>query len=508
MLESHRSYRRYLVLLVVLSAATVRSSIDAQSPDTLEVRVFHGAPSRIVRLVDEQGRVDMRDGRSLHIVRPSGSSVCMVVVNANPMVFAYDFNAALDPTFLQLTPEAQLALGILGKLGVATASDASQMALPGQLTKLFNAMSVIAADVDLLSKAVAEAAAPGDLDEERGVANNHGLLLAKAGIRAIPITEGRLRNPKLGEYLDRLHVDATKAIETESAALTTEINEKDQQSSELNSTIAKLTKEIPTQTGAVKEANEKALAEATLRKAELGSDKAVAEEKKKALDMWKLTVPILVEHAKKSVTLSQKTVDDYDKASPSHRECSQVRDGRNSFTLKFGANDGVKTTLRSNEHVQLTVDAIFERPLIEVYPASFLVQRDDLRSYTIQDGSLMLSDQDTELQPRLGGMATITLWDRFEELRQVALSVGVGTNVIGGEGAIKDLMLLGTVSYRDSFRVGLGWGRVPIKKLKPGFGVGLPVPDDTTVDELFEEDHKWDFAIMFSVSGAKLGLGN
>jgi hypothetical protein len=501
-----------LLCLALFSVASAASPSAAQNPDTLNIKIYHGAPSRVVRMMDEAGRFETRDGSSMHIRRPIGSAVCLTLLNPNPVIFAYSVTATVDTSFSRLSLEVSTMLNFLRELSsAATSKDAAGAEVPDQVKKLLAAVELITKDVDALAKVTAtdEAAKPGILSEKDAIVSDHGLLVALTSIKGMSNGEGRLRNANVTDYLDKLLAEALLSVEGAKAAVLAQREAKDAKSKELLEESDQLKRDANSAaiSKVTKAKNASRIREIDVRRNLLGVEKDALDARMEKYDVWKNLLTTLVHDAKQSIAASRATFDTYEKASVNYRECSPVRDGRNSCTLKIGTKNDIKTNPRSNDPVQLTVDGIFQRPLVEAFPASFIVRSDDLRTYAIRGDTLQLETEKDKLQPRLGGMMTFTLFDRFEELRQLALSAGIGTNVVGGDGAVKDVMLLGTLSYRDVFRFGLGWGRVPTKKLKSAYAVGLPVPAGSKIDDLFDNDHAWDVAIMFSVSGAKIGMG-
>jgi hypothetical protein len=481
--------------------------------DTTFVHVAHGAPSRVFRFIERDGRFEQRDGRSLRIARPLGSNVCLSVQNANPVVFTYNFNAKVDTTFSQLPPEARLALGVLGGFLDVGAKDAAGAQLPKEVTALITAVGTLAADVESLAKATAKAAEPGTLDLTSGVASNHGLLQVQAGIAAIPASAGHLRNDKIVEFLEQQLGAAVGAIDAESAKAVEARDLVDAEAAKVRDELEKLP-ELPAvgtnpseEDRARRAALESTRSALGLRQASFGIAKEGYDARLGALGVVRLTLPSFVNEAKQSIAESRRLMQAYDKAAPVYRECAIVKEGLNALTLTFGTKDDYKTPLRNNVPVQVNVASIFQRSRLELYPASFLVRNSDLNTYSIQDQTLVLNDDTNRLNPTLGGVISLTLLDNLDELRHVAISVGAGSSVLGTEGVLKDLMLLTTFSYRDLFRFGAGGGYVPSKQLKPGLGIGLPVPAGSTVDNIVTTERKWEFVMMFSVSGAKLGLG-
>jgi hypothetical protein len=490
-----------------LAIGALHSRASGQPTDRVEVRVYHGAPSRVFRFVDSEGRTTLRDGTSLHLNLPTGGSVCYVVPNANPAVFTYAVNVGLDTTGAQLDSQAAKLASLLAQLVENTGADAASGYRPPAVQTFLKTLETISTESESLITLSQSAAAPGALDEGKAIVADHGYALIKRGIQAISKDDGHVRSEKAGEFVERQLATTLAAIASDRVAKARDFDVVSETLQSLTDRITSLEAELSKlKDKEKKQAKELEIAAAKVSKESAIATKAVTEAQLGALAIWAEALPVMANHAKLELASARKILDSYTSTSGEYRNCSSVRDGRNTLTLKFGTKDNFKTDLRASDSVSVVVDALFKRPRLEIYPAAFVVRHGDVPTYEIRNDSLLLGGQDTKLDPRLGAMATITLFDRFDELRSVALSAGLGTNIVGGEDPITDLMAQMTVSYRDLFRVGVGGGFVPVKELKTGLTVGAPVPPGTKSSDLFVTKHRWDLVILFSLSSLKIGL--
>jgi hypothetical protein len=209
-----------------LLLAALGSRAAAQSGDTVEVHVYHGTPSRIVRMIDERGAVSMRDGRRARFYAAAGDAVCVSVANANPLLFSYAVNSVVDTTALGLSQSAKdfVQAIALASGGNGVGLDAAGFRFPNEVRVFLDATAHVAAEGEQIARLFERADEPGVLDEEHATVTDHGVALVLAGYRALPDTAGRIRNASIVAHIERLAAAALQAIDREQEAQRTAMN--------------------------------------------------------------------------------------------------------------------------------------------------------------------------------------------------------------------------------------------------------------------------------------------
>jgi hypothetical protein len=149
-----------------------------------------------------------------------------------------------------------------------------------------------------------------------------------------------------------------------------------------------------------------------------------------------------------------------------------------------------------------TVFPLYVRKRFEVVPVVNLVFQSDRAKFAIEDGVIKsLPDDDAKFN--IGAMALMN-FASFGDYREYGVGFGLGYSIQPG-GKASSFFAIPSLSYKDIFRVGVGFGyNLSPVGLKNGAEVGDPLPADVAnIEDLIEYKRKPAAVISIAIAGIK-----
>lgn len=450
----------YLILSVLLCARAL--SVGAQGRAI--VRVYHGddAKSAIVTLV-ENGTSYEKKETQLEFVRPAGSQVCIEVVNPHPLVYSYSLGTRIDTTKFDLAAVASLSevllqtIGDAGlSVGVSAAADITGIKSHSvQALKYVNTPDSTSWWLKYLgqmtklhgeAKQAQDSAAASDIPRSyKEVADGDTeFLRAKTFItKTLSREAGHFNDPSLASTFERYFADA-KAAAAQSADTAT-------------------------------------LGRHLLEALRVASDQIV-----KTVGSFRST---------------------WERTGSAVQECLTLGTEPTTVKLRVTRRDSAKAGPRTTgEPVSVKITPSYVRPWLKVVPVAYTVFLRDVRRFDIVDGVVKQDTDDETFDYRVGGMLALKLKEIGDD-KSAAISIGLGSNLLGGGKAFEELLIGGLATYRDLFTIGIGWGQVKVRDvLQSPATDGTALPSGKSLSDLLAERDKSGVFLLFNLTGLKLAL--
>lgn len=187
-------------------------------------------------------------------------------------------------------------------------------------------------------------------------------------------------------------------------------------------------------------------------------------------------------------------------------EVFKVNDGITTIKLNVSFKNKEDQTRKPNREiganvVEIIIKSEYERPTVELVPVAYSAYSRDITNYDIKNGVVTEEHKREKFNFRVGGMLSLNFYN-FGERKEFGTSIGLGSNIFGGGTVFSEFFLGGFLSYRDKYRVGIGWGMSNIsEKLKSGAIVGQTLPQNSGLSDYIEKEEINSWFLIFSVTG-------
>jgi hypothetical protein len=401
--------RPSLVQTLVLLAVAA-SSASAQADYTF----FHGAKdftrSGFVVPADNDG-LRRTESRIRRLTLPTGSKVCVNIVNAHPVNYSYSLGTTVDSTGPSLpdlkkdTTSAlyflfQAAAGKTAKNFDQAAMDSADAALKTDLkpiAKLLERVGALKQDLDEAKEYAQKSDIPERLQELNAdhLELSAGYRFGKYGMtQKLPKDEGRFRDPDLAK----------------------------------------------TFAGWVKATRD---------------DAAVKGDKKLAA-----LVDALDGYVKSLIDQVQQLRKAYAEGDSEATVCGVVGAGVTTFELKIAKKDttAAKRDAGTAIDARIVVEPSYEREAVSIHPLAVGVLSSGVSSFSVDaQGVLRAVERKGDMQFRIGALFDINLLN-FGSANRIGLGAGIGAASGGTAQPLSDVFFSVIVSFMDKARVGLGIG--------------------------------------------------
>lgn len=219
---------------------------------------------------------------------------------------------------------------------------------------------------------------------------------------------------------------------------------------------------------------------------------------------YRTIVDALYVYSQTLLELRNSVLKSYEYDRPFIRECIKIGDGLTTVRLKINnksekKTDAVRDT-GDTDLLEIVAMPEFKRPRMEIVPVAYYTFVKDYSEFSVIDGIVNRTMDNERFEFRFGAMLATNVYS-FSKSKELALSIGLGSNLFGGGKALSEYFLGAFISYRDIFRFGLGWGAAKIPELKGGAVVGQPLPQGKSLDDFLGHDDKSAIFIVFSLKG-------
>lgn len=150
-----------------------------------------------------------------------------------------------------------------------------------------------------------------------------------------------------------------------------------------------------------------------------------------------------------------------------------------------------------------TITPLYVRKTFEIVPAINLVFQQNRQQYSLEDG-LIVSNPDDDAKFNAGAMALVNLAN-FGDFKEYGVGVGLGYS-IQPEGKASTFFAMPSVSYKDIFRLGFGFGYslAPVG-LKQGANIGEPLPPNiSNIEDVVDYKRKAAAVLTLTIGGLKI----
>lgn len=431
-----------VVAAVALTMSLSATSVGGQEQASLTFYHGRNGDSRILSGVD--GRSNTSRKNRFKTTLPVGAEVCVVVVNAHPANYAYAMGAVIDTTGARLPDVSTFntfinALPTVAAIGKAfsaasllptdTAARTLAMKLTGvsdtgsvrvqgaplaRLDTLLGAFKTLADEVTKATEAADKSDSPGTYREGTRTTTG-GFREAVESIAALPKEKLHFNDPKLKDNLQALVTEAKREAE------------------------------------------------------QAGADSKMRD-----------IVTGLAGYAELLLVKRDQLKSAYaSTASAAPRICKTVVEGKNTFSLTIakkgetGERDVTPKDSKGGDFFTLEVQSRFERKVVSVDPLSLMVLTWNVPQFQVQ-GDTLLAPSTNPTLARPGLMLSINpvSWGTNGDWGfGIGLGLGVSTS-----NAVTDALAGATVTFRNSIRFGVGYGRSKQHESVKGAVVGQPLP--------------------------------
>lgn len=198
-------------------------------------------------------------------------------------------------------------------------------------------------------------------------------------------------------------------------------------------------------------------------------------------------------------------------AAPADRvlQCKAVGAEPVTLSLRIDRRDPALAKNRAvgDSVVRVAIRPAYVRPWLEVMPVAYSVFSRNVPEFDVQDGMVTRRDDGEQFEFRTGGMLALRVLE-LGETREAALHIGAGSNLLGGGKALSEFYVGALFTYRDGFRIGLGWGQAQMPdRLKSPAKVGDPLPAGLSLKDAIIEDDRSAFFLIFNLADLSLPIG-
>lgn len=430
-------------LVAALAPFLLARGVGAQ--EQASVTFFHGRNGESRILSDFEGRSNTNRRSRFSASLRVGTEVCVVVQNAHPANYTYTLGVAIDTpveelpdvstfdAFVKALPKVA-ALTDRKPLSAAIEKNAEMLAFfkdlsPDEraravtgvesmplksLTELTTGFTQLAREIAEATQAANASDAPGTVDE-RNAATTGGFREAVDLIAALSKEKLHFNDPKLKDNLQALVAEAEKEAK--------------------------------------------------------GSDAdPVLQDIVSGLAGYAELLLVKRDHLKAAYASSTR-------ATP--RICKTVVEGKNTFSLTIakkgetGERDVTPKDSKGGDFFTLEVQSRFERKVVSVDPLSLMVLTWNVPQFQVQ-GDTLLAPSTNPTLARPGLMLSINpvSWGANGDW---GFGIGLGLGVSASD-AVTDALAGATVTFRNSIRFGIGYGRSKQHESVKGAVVGKPLP--------------------------------
>jgi hypothetical protein len=448
-----------LVVLVSLASWLVASTaeLNGQEPKTPAaaaaqplpsnaqvVQLYHGESS-IDILFDQYNAVSGVRGLKNPLIYPQGTTVCLEVRNAHPVLYTYSLDVVVDSTKEQVKGLAEFTKTLISTSGIGEITGLRTETEPARATPrparpwvadYYNKLKRLRAGLSYAEGIAATSELPEGREDAAGerAGNRAGLRWAKHELQTAD-TLKELRDTSLAKTLDELYkASRTAAID-------------DRQKSESN-------------------------------EAARSSVKDPTEDDVALLDGLK--------NYGTSIVLARDALfKAYEAAKTTWSDCRVV--GKYPFTMSVSVkrkSAGTAKRFEGDKARSVTVTPRYKWPLLEVSPSALYVYSPNAPAFTVQNG--IVRQGTDEFRWRLGTVLVANALPLGEEA-DVNLGGMVGLGWLDAKGQTPvDILFGGVMSVRNLLRIGLGFGSTsrPDHLKAPGVVDQALPAGTTTLDSL------------------------
>lgn len=181
--------------------------------------------------------------------------------------------------------------------------------------------------------------------------------------------------------------------------------------------------------------------------------------------------------------------------------CGTVADNTTTFELKIAKKDSSAAKERdtgADVQLKFIVENSYVRPPVSVHPIALGVLTSNITNFSLdQGGILRASDQRGSFDIRLGALFEVNVAE-FGERHRLGLGAAIGAATGGAEQALSDAFFAVVVSFMDKARVGVGIGGSWVATSVKGGSVDQPLDlKGKKLDDLIERSPKTSLYLTF-----------
>jgi hypothetical protein len=439
----------------------------------------------------------LQDGKQLRHALPTGSQVCVTVLNAHPVNYTYALGVAIDTT-RPTVPALSAPFTALAGHFKRTERGSDQSAVAKLFQEMYNISAFKASEERPDAKAAPELSpvsdlgtAVRDLAEEveavetvakasddpegltaidaQGAALVTGYRTVLAAIQAKPDGAGRFRSgkEKLTGHFEKLAAAATEKINKAKETQTTQARTAHAAESDaLRNRLAEIEKE----------------AKLLL----IIKDALLDQGKELATKAGSLTTAF---SAKGRVEL-----------------CGKVGNGPTTVTLKIAPRDGGFGSGRDVKEAvsqEIILRPPYERETVSIHPIALVAMAGSVPQFQVENGTLT-GPRDDDLAYRIGAAVNVNLFS-FGPDGMGGFGIALGAGLVASSEVVSDLFVGPVVSLRDVVRIGIGVGASRFPSKVKGMTVGQPFDANAgKLEDLIETSMRRSYQLIFVLPGIKL----
>lgn len=207
---------------------------------------------------------------------------------------------------------------------------------------------------------------------------------------------------------------------------------------------------------------------------------------------------------------SSKTLrSNYLDAASMSRVCDTLRTGLNTMTLVVTPRDTTRKNLRDVKSIaHIAAETPFDRKAITMSPMAMFAMVDDVPHFILGSDSTVRRDPQHESITRIGTAIHLNAWQFREDHSWVVgpmLGIGFGTG--NDKKLLADLMVGGTLGYRDAIRLGFGFGQTRVPDyIKSPAAEGARLPAGTLLNDVVGTNMRQTKYIVLTLNGLNFDI--
>lgn len=191
------------------------------------------------------------------------------------------------------------------------------------------------------------------------------------------------------------------------------------------------------------------------------------------------------------------------------RTCDTVRVGVNTLTLIASARDTTRANARTLKNIaHITAESPFDRKAVTLSPMAMFAMVDDVPHFILGSDSTVRRDPQHESITRIGTAIHLNAWQFREDHSWVVgpmLGIGFGTG--NDKKLLADLMVGGTLGYRDAIRLGFGFGQTRVPDyIKSPAAEGARLPAGTLLNDVVGTNMRQTKYIVLTLNGLNFDI--
>ena len=477
------------VLVATGAAQTAPAATPASTSPTSTMRrdfyFYHGKDGGSSLAGRGTALLYFLEEKQLRHAMPTGSQVCVTVLNAHPVNYTYALGVAIDTTRATVPALSSPLTALVGRFksdekgggkglfGLREPDRAVDIPLPPELRLVSDLGSAVRTLADDIKVVVGAAEASDDPEalaaiDAQGPALVAGYRTAQAAIQAQSDAAGRFRSgtEKLTAYFEKLAATTTENINKGKDSLKLEAT-KDSAGSDA----------LPTRLASIETETKLLL---------VIKDALLDQGKDLAVKAGNLATAF---SAKGRVEL-----------------CGKVGNGPTTVTLKIAPKDGGFGRGRDAKEAvnqEIILRPPYGRETVSVHPVALVALAGSVPQFQVENGTL-IGPRDDDLAYRIGAAVNINLFN-FGPDGVGGFGIVLGAGIVANSEIISDLFVGPVISLRDIVRIGLGVGASRFPNRVKGMTVGQPF-DATTgkLEDLVETSMRRSYQLIFVLPGIKL----